>query len=1110
MAVTVTQLAAATRGWNQSYVESITTASVTPAPGCVLVLLVGCVDESGNVLGNNWPATCVSSAGGPTWTAIGNSGTAIIPEGSQFRARSAGWYAIVSATVPAFTVTVDGNGSSRFGIHGYTMFRCQGQDSVPIGGFVFTEHQPGNGPHAVTLSAAPAVDDATVVLNFADEDITPSGATFGTTFGTWTETFDNTGSGQTCAANAGYRLTSTSTSVQWDDLNTGPSNYSSAQAAVVIKSITVGPPTLVVADCVHTHTADNIVLTGLPFSVANAFHAHNASTISLPTGLVDDFNRANGPLGGNWLFTAGALVVESNHATRVTAMIGQDSAVFNTDIGSPNHFVEADIGELVAYVTLTVRTSPADRGVNFYEAYVEPASTIARITKTVGGVFTILATNSSVAVTDPYHMRLEVDGSTLRLYINTVLAVTTTDVSLTTGNYAGFNIAYGDSGTVDNWQAGPLVAAGTDLTVANAAHALTSENVVLTSGTQLVVANGLHTHTAANVVLTGILFVLVVDNCTHAHITSDPFASVFSYPVAVSGRKWLDQNGQVYLLNDFSSWGMSQNLSNTEITQALGVASSRHFKSVAIAPMGVFIQNDWVRYQNKAGQNFWTGAPFVTNTAGSGFGPAWATFDWIMAEATRLHLTVNIVFFVSYGITGIRADLEAAGNTNAYNFGFALATRYSAYRNIVWHVMGDDGWSSFDTIGQRLDQVFRGITDARTPPRGLIVAEPYLGGNGLGMFISQEGTSPTGYQWLHLSANSIYDYNSNAVEIFDNIWDDISTYPVYDCEPPYIGATHYTGIRPQQFRERNYTNVIRGGIGTNYGDESWWTFGKLGLFVTGISWDQVVNQPETIQAMYCWDLLEAHCADPTWVPDSTIVNAAGLLFGDTKAAAGRGDRAMLVYFPSARTGITVNTSLMAGTGNVRLRWFDPTANTFSTIAASEAQTPVRALTYPATTHTDGSTDFILVVDEPNLVVNNSAHTVTSDNVTLTAFVGGTNLTVDNGVHAHSATTITLVANPPAVPDDAFHGHTASNVVLVTAGVVTIIVADCAHTMTSTIVPLTVGPVTLTVQNAAHTHIATTVNFASGPLPSHSTVTGDVTVIRAAPEISVVVISQFGD
>src|SRR5689334_11358127 len=43
----------------------------------------------------------------------------------------------------------------------------------------------------------------------------------------------------------------------------------------------------------------------------------------------------------------------------------------------------------------------------------------------------------------------------------------------------------------------------------------------------------------------------------------------FAYPVSTANRRFIDQTGKIYLLKTMSSWAMSQNCSDAEITQAL-------------------------------------------------------------------------------------------------------------------------------------------------------------------------------------------------------------------------------------------------------------------------------------------------------------------------------------------------------------------------------------------------------------------------------------------------------------------------------------------------------------------------------------------------------------
>jgi hypothetical protein len=433
-----------------------------------------------------------------------------------------------------------------------------------------------------------------------------------------------------------------------------------------------------------------------------------------------------------------------------------------------------------------------------------------------------------------------------------------------------------------------------------------------------------------------------------------PAVSRHRWPTIVSQRKILDQFGDPYLMRIFSSWGMAQNLTNSEITDALEALEARGFNAVNVAPNGVGIQADWVKYENVAGKDFFTGMPFATS-----LGPAWATMDHIISEAQRLGMTVLFSFFVSYGTSGIGPDLTAVSNENAYHYGVAVASRYLTAPNVVWHVEADAGWQPEDPIGRRLDNLFRGVADTERTPR-LVLAEPYLGGTGYQLFISEEGTGRSAYEWLHLSTNAVYDYGNNAVEQFDAVWDEpgATAYPVWDSEPPYASATHYTGNYRQQLRERNYTTFIRGGCGINYGDEDWWRFGKLGLFDGGLEWFEVPDSATTADAQYAWSLIGAHVTDPTWTRDTGAFVTSGLGTGDTKAASGYSGSSGLVYKPHS-SSITVDLSIFTD-DTVHVRWYDPTTGDYTRVG-NFATTGTRVFSHPGD-NASGQPDWVLVVE----------------------------------------------------------------------------------------------------------------------------------------------------
>ena len=431
----------------------------------------------------------------------------------------------------------------------------------------------------------------------------------------------------------------------------------------------------------------------------------------------------------------------------------------------------------------------------------------------------------------------------------------------------------------------------------------------------------------------------------------------FAYPVSTANRRFIDQIGKIYLLKTMSSWAMSQNCSDAEITQALEGLKALRFNAITVSPFGVHMNDSFGdRYKNKAGQRFFSAQPYA-----SSLGPAWSSMDWVMREATRLEMTVVFSFFMSWGNTGTVPDLVAAGTTNAYNFGKAVATRYASYPNIVWHVMGDFKWRYNEGPALGLDAIFHGLRDAEGASHRLIIAEPANGSTSFDQFISAEGTD--GYKWFKQSADTIYHYGSSSAEQFDKVYNQAraAIYPVVDIEPPYVNAPHYKNQQNQELRERNYATFIRGAAGINFGHEKWWPFGVTGLFDGGPGWLNILSEAPQLDAKHTWIILDAYVTDPTWKPDAGTFLKSGLGSGDDQAASGYSSRAALVYFPTSRL-VIVDTTKIARGSKVQLRWYDPTSGSYTMIASSEAKASDRSLSYPATGHADGFNDWVLVAD----------------------------------------------------------------------------------------------------------------------------------------------------
>jgi hypothetical protein len=430
--------------------------------------------------------------------------------------------------------------------------------------------------------------------------------------------------------------------------------------------------------------------------------------------------------------------------------------------------------------------------------------------------------------------------------------------------------------------------------------------------------------------------------------TSDP-----RWPSSIANRKILDQYGDVYLMRTFSSWSLAD-LADADITATLQGIAARGFNAVTVWAGGGYRVNDtWdPKYDRKAnGDAWWSGTAWQ-----SSLGPAWDAMDHVVAEARRLGLTVNFSFCGGFGDTGAGPDWEAASSTQMRDVGIAIAKRYpvAEYPNIVWHVMLDDSHSADSTRGQRINDLFDGINDTEGPStRPVRWLEPANGSS-----IDDQGWLRTGD--FNATMNGWYSYENNSAEIAENSYAENVAVPTGDTEAPYDGSPHYPGNFGQQLRERSWATFIEGGVYINYGHEDWWPFGKDGLYSEQVSWKDVPTRSRTVQQSYIWPVIDEYVADVAWEPDGGSFLTTGTGGGDTKAAAGRSDTAAIAYFPSARS-VVVDTTVIAGSDPVRLRWYDPTTGRYADVSESEAQQTNRSVPYPST-HPDGSHDWVLVVD----------------------------------------------------------------------------------------------------------------------------------------------------
>ena len=166
--------------------------------------------------------------------------------------------------------------------------------------------------------------------------------------------------------------------------------------------------------------------------------------------VTDNFNRANAnDLGPNWLANAGSIHINAN------ALLGQPGAGISTwqsNLFNPAQYSEITVISAVPIIVgLAVRNTGV--GAAWTEYLLEISSTTCHITRVINNSASFLATFLQVIGAGD-RLRLEITGSTIRAFVNTVQIGT--DVIDSTHATGAPGVYLGNADTMDDWEGGEL------------------------------------------------------------------------------------------------------------------------------------------------------------------------------------------------------------------------------------------------------------------------------------------------------------------------------------------------------------------------------------------------------------------------------------------------------------------------------------------------------------------------------------------------------------------------------------------------------------------------------------------------------------------------------
>jgi hypothetical protein len=402
-----------------------------------------------------------------------------------------------------------------------------------------------------------------------------------------------------------------------------------------------------------------------------------------------------------------------------------------------------------------------------------------------------------------------------------------------------------------------------------------------------------------------------------------------------SGRYFVDAKGVPVFLQIDAGWSVEVNLTTSEITTYLTTRKSQGFNAVICEFIEHQYSNQTPEYRNVNGDDpFTTMSPVAFQSPNE---PYWQHVDYLVNKALELEilLIVNPCYFgFQQGPQGWYSQMVATSDANLYAYGQFLGNRYPQ-PNIKWAWGGDDNGDATSRAKQR--QILAGIRSVRTSAYNTFHASPDSNSSDVVALADY----PNFFDW-------VYAYENQSQYPFAKV---AAAYSATPARVVMFGESHYENENStlQQVRRQSYSSFLAGARAQSYGNSPVWFFGS--------GWQAALTSTGATEQSY-FAALVASCQWWKLEPktDNTLVTSSkgGTTAPVCPALASDGTFA-LIYVPGAQTITAVTTALTGVTGNVRIRFYNPTTGAYSAVAASEAKSGSRSITTSA--------DGVVVIDQ---------------------------------------------------------------------------------------------------------------------------------------------------
>lgn len=307
-------------------------------------------------------------------------------------------------------------------------------------------------------------------------------------------------------------------------------------------------------------------------------------------------------------------------------------------------------------------------------------------------------------------------------------------------------------------------------------------------------------------------------------------------------------------------------------------------------------------------------------------------------------------------------ELTANGTTKMQTYGAWIATRFAAYKNIMWMLAGDKGSPPNDFSTPQLNVQTSQSTGLKS------VAQPFR-------FYGAEleGSTTDGYSYgpqatgalaAEITVYGLYAWAGQTAKGMRDAWQEASAKPqwwmegVYDGEEP--AAINYNPNVVQPTIHYAWNAILNGAVGgVCTGNGYVWPFGSD--YLNHLA-DRGTTDLTVMWSMV--DSIDLHRLVPTGLSGiGTLITAGAGTVDSTNyvsvAATSIGDLLLAYRGPTHSGTFTLDMTKLRGT--VTCRWFDPCNGAYQTAGGPFTNTGTRAFTVPGN-NSAGRTDWVLRLD----------------------------------------------------------------------------------------------------------------------------------------------------